>query len=122
MRVPRLTLAISILVGARLATACQGDKVCPLSLIARLTIPDTTTIKVGASTVAIAGEEYGTCGGEVRPARDYLWLPTDSTIVSAKPLDSIHARIQGLRPGRTLVRVRYRTGVFVSPVDVTVVP
>lgn len=87
------------------------------------TQPDTTTIKVGAATIAIAGQAYGTCGAP--PARDYIWQISDSSIVAVTPIDSIHASILGLRPGRATVRPAYRAGgdsQFINAASVTVVP
>lgn len=105
-----------------LVAACGSPTVCPLILELRLTVPDTTTIKVGAATIAIAGESWGGCETGP-PSHDYFWNASDSTVVAVTALDSIHARIQGLKPGRAVVTPTYRTGRSVhSATSVTVVP
>lgn len=103
--------------------ACADSPVitCPSILYVKKTIPDTTTIKVGAATIAIAGAAYGGCETGPPPP-DFVWV-ADSTVVSVAPIDSIHARIQGLRPGKTTVTPTYRTAHDEpSAVTVTVVP
>jgi hypothetical protein len=105
-----------------LLAACGSPTVCPLILELRLTVPDTTTIKVGGATIAIAGESWGGCETGP-PLYDYFWSASDSTVVAVSALDSIHARIRGLKPGRAVVTPIYRTGRSVhSATSVTVVP
>jgi hypothetical protein len=82
------------------ATAC-GDSpivVCQPILYVTASIPDTVTIKVGASTLALAGATWGGCETGPPPP-DFSWNSSDATIASVTALDSVHARIQGLRPG-----------------------
>jgi hypothetical protein len=106
------------------ATGCRESPtvVCPAILYLKATVPDTTTIKVGASATAVAGSAYGGCDRGPPPA-DFVWKISDSAIVSVVSLDSIHARIQGLRPGTATVTPVYRSGA-VGPdgVRVGVVP
>ena len=95
--------------------------VCTVQALVRPTTPDTTTIKVGASTIAIAGESVEPC--HAPPTRDYLWRVSDSTVISVEAFDAIDARIRGLRPGTATVTPTYRTsGIALSSVQVTVVP
>jgi hypothetical protein len=89
------------------------------------TLPDTTTIKVGTSDIVVAGQGYGICLGEPEhpPPRAYWWNTSDSTVVAVTPIDSIRARITGLRTGKATVTPEYRAGGDrLSSVDVTVVP
>src|SRR5262249_31474810 len=104
------------------AVACADPiTVCPAILHIKPTVPDTTTIKAGASTLAIAGATWG--GETGPPPPDFVWKVADSTVVSVVPLDSVHARIQGLRPGRSTVTPTYKTNREAPPpVTVTVVP
>jgi hypothetical protein len=96
--------------------------VCPEILFQKPTIPDTTTIKVGASTIAIAGASWGGCETGP-PAPDFVWKTSDATVVSVTPLDSVHARIQGLGPGVATITPTYRSERSAPPpVRVTVVP
>jgi hypothetical protein len=105
------------------AIGCKDAIVtCPAILYLQPTIPDTTTIKVGASTIAIAGATWGGCETGPPPP-DFVWRASDSTVVSVLALDSVHARIQGLRPGKSFVTPTYRSGrASPPPVTVTVVP
>jgi hypothetical protein len=91
-------------------------------LYVKPSVPDTTTIKVGAATIAIAGDAYGGCETKPPPA-DFVWTSSDSTVAMVTALDSIHARIQGKRPGHATVTPAYRSGhPGPSGVAVTVVP
>ena len=95
--------------------------VCPAILYVKPSVPDTTTIKVGASTIAIAGAAYGGCD-RGPPPPDFVWTVSDSTVVVVTAIDSIHARIQGRHPGQAIVTPTYRsqrpgpTGVAVTVV------
>ena len=114
------------IVATVLAAATLGcsnvPTVCPAILVAKPTLPDTTTINVGASTIAIAGATWGGCETGPPPP-DFVWQASDSTVVSVTTLDSLHARIQGLRPGTATVTPFYRSSRFApSSVKVTVVP
>jgi hypothetical protein len=63
MRVSALRRVIAIAgttVGV-LSCADSPTVMCPAILYQKLTVPDTTTIKVGASTIAIAGASWGGC-------------------------------------------------------------
>jgi len=111
-------------IGLAAAAGCGGSPtvVCPGILESKSTVPDTTTIKVGASTIAIAGATWGGCETGPPPP-DFIWRASDSAVVSVTALDSIHARIQGLRPGIATVTPSYRSGrIAPSSVKVTVVP
>lgn len=122
-RVSLSILSVSAAAGI-LASACSATPtVCAGVEYIRPTIPDTTTIKVGAVTIAIGGESYGSCHSE--PARLYVWTSSDSTIASVAALDSIHAEIRGVRPGRAVITPAYLNpdgGDLLEPVRVTVVP
>src|SRR5437660_1110653 len=76
-------------------------RVCAGVAIVRRTIPDTTTIKVGASTIAIAGEDYDSCGPV--PPRVYDWHVSDSTVVTLVVIDSFDILIIGRRVGNAVV-------------------
>ena len=96
-----------------LVTACSS----PTSVCAGLgrvspTIPDTVTLKVGAATLALAGEDYDVCVGEPEhpPAHNYLWISSDSTVAFVAPIDSIHARISGRHAGSAHITVAYANG------------
>ena len=117
-----LVIPFSLVVLGLASQACRDVvSVCTVTAVVRLTTPDTTTIKVGASTIAIAGEQIEPC--RAPPARDYLWRISDSTFISVEAFDSIYARIRGIRPGTATVTPTYRTsGIAVSSVHVTVVP
>ena len=120
MRVGVVLLAIGF--GTVLGLGCGDITVCPAILHLKPTIPDTTTIKVGAATIAIAGATWGGCE-DGPPPPDFVWKASDSSIVSVTALDSIHARIRGLRPGVAIVTPAYRSGRLAPPaVTVTVVP
>jgi hypothetical protein len=98
----------------------SASDTCDLVEHVRLTIPDTTTIEIGANAIAIGGESYG-CGQ--RPARDYVWTVSDSSAVAVAALDAIQARITGLHAGTAVVTPVYRAGGgALLPVRVTVVP
>ena len=100
-------------------TTCAG-----LERVAE-TVPDTATIRVGASVAVLAGQSYGFCVGEPEhpPPRQYLWLISDSSVVSVSPIDSIQARITGLRVGRAVVTPRYVIGGdMIAAATITVVP
>jgi len=119
-------LSLGLLLGAVVGgAACKSDSIsCPPILVVGLTRPDTTTIKVAAATIAIAGATYGGCE-QGPPPPDFAWTASDSTVVRVTALDSIHARIIGLRPGVAAVTPRYRhdpARASPPPVTVTVVP
>ena len=121
----RVSLVVwAIVFGAVVAVGCSDSPtvVCPAILHLKPSVPDTTTIKVGAATIAIAGATWGGC--ETGPPRpDFVWKASDSAVVSVVALDSIHARIQGRRPGMATVTPTYRDGREAPPpVVVTVVP
>jgi hypothetical protein len=123
MSVPRSwLLSTVIVVSGGLMTSC-GEVVsgCSGDLLRVLpTVPDTITIRVGASAIATAGEAYSTC--ESRPARQYDWRVSDDSIVAISPLDSTHVRITGLAPGQATVMPTYKvSGAGLSVVSVTVV-
>lgn len=107
-------------------TACRDATTtapCILVLYVTPTLPETVTVKVGASTIAIAGATQGAC--EARPRADFVWRVSDSNVVRVTPLDSINARIQGLRAGFATVTPFYRTdSTRTAPpgVSVTVIP
>lgn len=107
------------------AVACSDPvTVCPATLKVSNTIPDTTTIRVGAATIAIAGSVWTGCGSAPLAA-DYIWKTSDSTIVRVTPIDSTHASILGLRPGLATVGPHFQhdtVGINPSAVRVTVVP
>lgn len=107
---------------AVIVTACSSPTiVCGGLQFQRQTLPDTTTIKVGAATIAIAGDSYDTCAGP--PAHQYVWNVSDSSVVKVAPIDSVHARITGLRSGRATVTPVYAAGGdALSAIAVTVVP
>ena len=89
------------------------------------TIPDTVTIKVGAATLALAGEDYDICVGEPEhpPPHDYRWMSSDSAVAVVAPIDSIHARITGRRTGSAHITVAYANGGRqVGSIGVVVVP
>ncbi|HXT16162.1 MAG TPA: hypothetical protein VN706_11070 [Gemmatimonadaceae bacterium] len=117
-----LSAAIVVVLAVAAGVSCSDPvTVCGGVEVIGLTIPDTTTIKMGASTLAIAGDDYGTCSP--RPARDFIWSVSDSTVVSVTPLDSVIASIHALRPGHAAITPRYRaSGIPVPSVGVTVVP
>jgi hypothetical protein len=126
MKVP--VVPASFLVSCVLAAAagCHDGPtvVCPAILYMASTNPDTTTIKVGAATIAIAGSTWGGCEAGPPPP-DFIWKNSDSGVVRVTALDSIHARIQGLRPGRAVVTPIYQhdlTRASPPSVTVTVVP
>jgi hypothetical protein len=52
-----------------LAACSSPTTVCAGVQIVRSTLPDTTTIKVGAATIAIGGESYGWCGAPANTHR-----------------------------------------------------
>lgn len=114
----RLCVLLSLPLLAALAGCNDPITVCPAILYFRSTIPDTTTIKVGASTIAIAGDTWGGCDAEP-PPRAFRWKNSDSTVVKVTPLDSLHARIQALRVGRAVVMPDYGPS-FTEPVTLTV--
>jgi hypothetical protein len=79
------------------------------------------TIRTGESIVAAAGQAYGIC--EAAPARQYEWDVSDERIVTATVLDSMHARIAGVRAGQATVTPRYRSnGRSLTLVTVVVIP
>lgn len=122
--------ALLLLASACLAvipvTACSS----PTSICAGLgrvspTIPDTVTLKMGAATLALAGEDYDICAGEPEhpPPHNYLWISSDSTVAAVAPVDSIHARIIGRRIGSAHITVTYANGGRqVGSIGVVVVP
>jgi hypothetical protein len=122
MRVSLAMLAV-LLGAALLGVSCDSPVVvCPAILYLKASVPDTTTIKVGAATIAIAGATWGGCETGP-PSPDFIWKASDSAVVAVIALDSIHARIQGRRPGVATVTPTYRTGREAPPpVVVTVVP
>ena len=114
--------ALVFALGAAVACRDAVVGVCPAILYIKPSLPDTVTIKVGASTIAVAGATYGGCEAGPPPP-DFVWRTTDSTVVLVVALDSIHARIQGRRAGRAVVTPAYRTAREApSAVTVTVVP
>jgi hypothetical protein len=120
--VARLAFVLGVPIVA--AAGCGDSSIvgCPAILLLKTTLPDTTTIKVGASTIAIAGATWGGCEAGPPPP-DFVWKTSDSTVVSVAPLDSVHARLQGRGPGKATVTPIYRSGREApSPVTVTVVP
>ena len=121
----RVSLVGCAIVFAALVVAGCGDSpsvVCPAILHLQPSVPDTTTIKVGAATIAIAGATWGGCETSPPPPA-FIWKASDSAVVSVVALDSIHARIQGRRPGVATVTPTYRSGREAPPpVVVTVVP
>ena len=122
----RATVAVRLLLAcvipAMFACRDSATPVCPLVLYVKPTAPRTVTLSVGGTTLATAGTTQGACDDGPPPA-DFLWTVADSTIASAVPLDSIHARIQALRPGLTTVTAAYRSsGRGPGGVEVTVVP
>jgi hypothetical protein len=118
----RLAVAFGLSIVAAVACTDSPVTVCPAILYFKPTVPDTTTIKVGASTIAIAGATWGGCETGPPPP-DFVWKVADSTVVSVVPLDSVHARIQGLRPGTSTVTPTYKTSREAPPpITVTVVP
>jgi hypothetical protein len=124
MRVLFARLAVVLAVGTAAVAGCRDlpTVACPDILYLKPTVPDTTTIKVGASTIAIAGATWGGCETGPPPP-DFVWKASDSAVVAVTALDSIHARIQGLRPGRATVTPVYRNGrAAPPPAVVTVVP
>jgi len=117
-----LAIVSLYLLAALASLSCRGDVVCPAILRGRLTLPETTTIKVGASSIAIAGASWGGCETGP-PAPDFVWKTSDSSIASVLPLHSLHASIQGRHPGVAIVTPTYRSGrSSPSSVEVTVVP
>lgn len=103
---------------------CNADRItCPAILHISLTRPDTTTIKVGAATIVIAGAAWGGCESGPPPA-DFVWTVSDSAVARVTPLDSLHASVLGRRPGVAVITPRYRDSTRVPPpsVTVTVVP
>ena len=113
-------VAVGVLTSCREpVTVCAGlERYAP-------TMPDTSTIQVGNSIAALAGVSYGFCVGapEHPPPRQYIWASSDSSVVLVVPIDSMFARITGLRPGRAMVTPRYQSGGdALSPVNITVVP
>lgn len=117
-------LAVALVVALTAVAGCRDSPttICPAILYIKPTVPDTTTIKVGAATIAIAGATWGGCQSGPMPG-DFAWQASDSTIVSVTALDSIHGRIQGLRPGHAVVTPIYRDGrPAPTPALVTVVP
>jgi Bacterial Ig-like domain (group 2). len=98
-----------------LVSGCSGDV-----LRVQPTVPDTITIRVGASAIATAGEAYSTC--DIRPARRYDWRVSDESIVAISPLDSTRVRITALNAGEATVTPTYKaSGAGLSGVSVTVV-
>jgi hypothetical protein len=126
MRVLRILALGTVVSAMALAAACTDPgRDCAGIGRGSPTLPDTATIKVSASIIAIAGQSYGVCFGEPEhpTPRQYLWDISDSSVVTVAPLDSIHARITGMRIGRAVVTPKYRTGGDpLSSVSVTVVP
>lgn len=51
---------------------------------------------------------------------DFVWKVSDSSVVSATPIDSIHASIQGLRPGTATVTPMYKSTRETLPLGVRV--
>src|SRR5262249_54387437 len=125
MTAPVLVLHFVIVSAAGALLACNSPvTVCPAILYMKPTVPDTTTIKVGAATIAIAGAIWGGCDLGPPPP-DFVWASSDSSIATVAALDSVHARIQGRRPGIALIQPTYRVAKPVrqpDPVRVTVVP
>lgn len=115
------TLAFALAASIVTAVSCSDSPttVCPAILYFSPSMPDTTTIKAGASTIAIAGATWGGCETGPPPP-DFVWKSSDSSVVSVVAFDSIHARIQGLRPGKAIVTPTYRSGRPPSPVPVAV--
>src|SRR5689334_8651978 len=98
-----------------LVSGCSGDV-----LRIQPTVPDTVTIRVGASAIATAGEAYSTC--DIRPVRQYNWRVSNESIVAFSPLDSTHVRITALSAGQATVTPTYTaSGAGLSGVTVTVV-
>jgi hypothetical protein len=120
-----LGFSLCTLVGAFAIGGCnEPTVVCPAILSIGVTRPDTTTIKVGAATIAIAGDTYGGCE-HAPPPPDFSWSASDSSVVRVTALDSLHARIQGLKPGFAIVTPHYQHDperASPPPVRVTVVP
>ena len=115
---------------AALSLSCHGESplaVCEGVERGKATIPDTTTIKVGSASIAIAGAVWGACVGtagyNVPPPPDFIWTTSDSSIATVTSLDSGVARIHGRAPGHAVIRPLYATGGdSPSSVTVTVVP
>jgi hypothetical protein len=115
-------LAAAVVMIALVGCGDSPMVVCPDNLIQKLTLPDTTTIKVGASTIAIAGASWGGCETGPPPP-DFVWITSDPAVATVVALDSVHARIQGIRPGTAIVTPTYRTQrAAPRGVSVTVVP
>lgn len=121
-----LLLFVSACLAVTLVTACSSPtRVCAGLGRVSPTIPDTVTIKVGAATLALAGEDYDICLGEPEhpPAHNYLWTSSDSAVAAVAPIDSVHARITGRRTGSAHVTVAYANGGRqVGSIGVVVVP
>lgn len=118
-------VALFAIVITAAATACSEEITCAGVQYIRPTLPDTTTIKVDAATIAIAGESFGSCGtpSSDAPPRQYVWHVSDSAVVAVAVIDSIHVRLVGLRVGRAIVTPAYRAGGDpLGSVTVTVVP
>jgi hypothetical protein len=119
-------LAVPVALLASLSLACRDiPTVCAGLQRVYATLPETVTVKINASTIAIAGQNYGVCLGlpDDPPPRLYDWHASDSAVVAVTRIDSSHARIMGLRPGRATVTPRYQGGGYeLSSILVTVVP
>jgi len=98
---------VAIAMSAAILAACdRTPTVCAGIGIALVSTTD-TVLAVGQSYVAGAGEG-GSCDGGATVRWDphlFRWASHDSLIVAATPIDSMHARVTGLRQGSTTVNV-----------------
>jgi hypothetical protein len=121
LRKQRTFTVVAFLTLVACATECKPvENVCA-GLGVELRLPADTTVALHQSIVLAAGSG-GTCAGLTSPVEaDALthWQAGDSSIVSVTALDSLHARIDGLGLGTTIVMASWN-GIGTSSTLVTV--